>query len=57
VLENGQMIARTPSGYLLGVRTVQLGGAYVARFNQVRGFYGYCTLHRSSSMSSCRSRC
>jgi IclR family transcriptional regulator, blcABC operon repressor len=43
VLENGQMIARTPSGYLLGVRTVQLGGAYVARFNQVREFYGYCT--------------
>jgi DNA-binding IclR family transcriptional regulator len=43
VLENGQMITRTPSGYLLGVRTVQLGGAYVARFNQVREFYGYCT--------------
>jgi IclR family transcriptional regulator, blcABC operon repressor len=25
VLEDGQMIARTPAGYLLGVRTVQLG--------------------------------
>ena len=43
VLEDGQMIARTPAGYLLGVRTVQLGGAYVARFNQVREFYAYCT--------------
>jgi len=46
VLEDGQMIARTPAGYLLGVRTVQLGGAYVARFNQVREFYAYCTASR-----------
>jgi hypothetical protein len=43
VLEDGQTITRTPAGYLLGVRTVQLGGAYVARCNPVREFYAYCT--------------
>lgn len=43
VLEDGGMIARTASGYLLGRRTVELGGAYIARFNQIREFYDYCT--------------
>ena len=38
-LEEGSMILRTPSGYLLGRRTVELGGAYIAQFNQMREFY------------------
>ena len=36
------MISRTASGYVLGRRTVELGGAYIARFNQIREFYDYC---------------
>jgi len=42
VLEDGRMIARTPTGYVLGRRTVELGGAFIARFNQIREFYNYC---------------
>ena len=42
VLEDGRMIARTATGYVLGRRTVELGGAFIARFNQIREFYGYC---------------
>ena len=41
-LEEGSMIVRTPSGYLLGRRTVELGGAYIAQFNQMREFYTFC---------------
>ena len=43
VLEDGRMIARTATGYVLGRRTVELGGAFIARFNQIREFYDYCT--------------
>ena len=43
VLENGQMIARTQPATCSGVRTVELGGAFIARFNQIREFYDYCT--------------
>ena len=42
VLEDGRMIARTATGYVLGRRTVELGGAFIARFNQIREFYDYC---------------
>ena len=42
VLEDGRMIVRTPTGYLLGRRTVELGGAYIAQFNQMREFYDFC---------------
>jgi len=42
VLEDGRMIARTATGYRLGRRTVELGGAFIARFNQIREFYAYC---------------
>jgi len=41
-LEEGGMIQRTAQGYLLGRRTAELGGAFAARFNQVREFYGVC---------------
>ena len=43
VLEDGRMISRTATGYVLGRRTVELGGAYIAHFNQIREFYDYCT--------------
>ena len=39
VLEDGRMITRTATGYVLGRRTVELGGAFIARFNQIREFY------------------
>lgn len=38
-LEEGGMIRRCPGGYLLGMRTAELGGAYTAGFNQVREFF------------------
>jgi IclR family transcriptional regulator, blcABC operon repressor len=42
-LEEGGMIVRTNGGYLLGRRTVELGGAYIAQFNQMREFYTFCS--------------
>lgn len=41
-LEEGEMITRTASGYLLGRRNAELGGAFIAQFNQMREFYRYC---------------
>ncbi len=41
-LEEDEMITRTPRGYVLGRRTVELGGAYIAQFNQMREFYSFC---------------
>ena len=41
-LEEGGMIARANGGYQLGRRTVELGGAYIAQFNQMREFYRFC---------------
>ncbi|MGI6879897.1 IclR family transcriptional regulator [Microbacterium sp. gxy059] len=41
-LEAAGMVARTPLGYRLGVRTAELGGAFAAQFNQVREFYDVC---------------
>ena len=41
-LEEGEMIVRANGGYKLGRRTVELGGAYVASFNQMREFYTFC---------------
>ena len=41
-LEEGAMIVRANGGYLLGRRTVELGGAYIAQFNQMREFYTFC---------------
>lgn len=39
VLEETGMVQRRESGYTLGRRTVELGGAYLASFDQVREFY------------------
>lgn len=43
VLETGGMIQRTGTGYRLGRRSVELGGAYLAGFDQVREFYAFCS--------------
>lgn len=42
-LERGGMIRRVPGGYQLGRRTLELGGAYLAGFNQIREFYNFCS--------------
>lgn len=39
VLEEHGLIQRRDSGFVLGRRTVELGGAYIASFDQVREFY------------------
>lgn len=39
VLEENALIQRRDGGFVLGRRTVELGGAYIASFDQVREFY------------------
>lgn len=39
VLEESGLVQRRGTGYVLGRRTVELGGAYLAGFDQVREFY------------------
>lgn len=41
-LESAMMVQRVPLGFQLGRRTVELGGAFAAQFNQVREFYTVC---------------
>lgn len=41
-LESGRLIQRRDGGYVLGRRTVELGGAYLSTFDQVREFYRLC---------------
>ena len=43
VLEEAGLVQRRETGYVLGRRTVELGGAYLASFDQVREFYRVCT--------------
>lgn len=43
VLEESEMIQRRDKGYVLGRRTVELGGAYLRNFDQFREFYRICT--------------
>jgi DNA-binding IclR family transcriptional regulator len=45
VLEDAGLIQRRDTGYVLGRRTVELGGAYLAGFDQVREFYRICAEH------------
>ena len=42
VLEEHGLIQRRDSGFILGRRTVELGGAFIASFDQVREFYRLC---------------
>lgn len=39
VLERERMVYRVESGYRLGMRTAELGGAFASQFNQVREFF------------------
>ena len=41
-LEEGGLVRRTGAGYLLGRRTVELGGAFLSGFDQIREFYRAC---------------
>ena len=41
-LEEGGLVRRISAGYLLGRRTVELGSAFLAGFNQIREFYRVC---------------
>lgn len=41
-LEAGGLIRREEIGYRLGRRTVEIGGAYLSRMDQVREFYDVC---------------
>lgn len=41
-LEAGRLVQRRDGGYVLGRRTVELGGAYLATFDQLREFYRAC---------------
>lgn len=36
------MIRRETSGYVLGRRTIEIGGAYLAQFDQIQEFYRLC---------------
>jgi DNA-binding IclR family transcriptional regulator len=42
-LEAARLIERRGNGYVLGRRTVELGGAYLAGFDEVRTFYEICS--------------
>lgn len=50
-LEEGGLIRRVGSGYLLGRRTVELGSLYLAGFDQMREFYRIC--EESPVLSRC----
>ena len=41
-LEDGGLVRRSGGGYLLGRRTVELGGAFLDGFDQIREFYRVC---------------
>ncbi|MDN5570858.1 MAG: IclR family transcriptional regulator [Propionibacteriaceae bacterium] len=49
-LEAGGLVRRDEAGYALGRRTVELGGAYLARLDQVQEFYDACA--RSALMAN-----
>ena len=42
-LEEGGLVQRSDLGYTLGRRTVELGGAFLRSFDQVREFYKICS--------------
>jgi DNA-binding IclR family transcriptional regulator len=41
-LEGARLIQRRENGYVLGRRTIELAGAYLAGFDEVRSFYELC---------------
>lgn len=46
VLEDARLIQRVDAGYVLGYRTVELGGSYLRSFDQVREFYRFIAASR-----------
>lgn len=42
-LEDARLIQRRENGYVLGRRTIELAGAYLAGFDEVRSFYELCS--------------
>ncbi|QTX05867.1 IclR family transcriptional regulator [Agromyces archimandritae] len=42
-LEDARIIRRVETGYTLGPRTAEFGGAYIDGFNEVREFYRFCS--------------
>lgn len=46
VLEDARLIQRVDAGYVLGYRTVELGGSYLRSFDQVREFYRFIATSR-----------
>jgi DNA-binding IclR family transcriptional regulator len=42
-LEDARLIQRRENGYVLGRRTVELAGAYLSGFDEVRNFYELCS--------------
>lgn len=41
-LEDARLVQRRDTGYMLGRRTIELGGAFLAGFDEVRTFYELC---------------
>lgn len=42
-LEDARLIQRRDNGYVLGRRTIELAGAYLSGFDEVRSFYELCS--------------
>ena len=42
-LEDARLIQRRENGYVLGRRTIELAGAYLSGFDEVRSFYELCS--------------
>lgn len=53
-LEAGLLIRREDVGYRLGRRTVELGGAYLSRLDQVTEFYDFCANSALLAMETVR---
>ncbi|MEP6562506.1 MAG: helix-turn-helix domain-containing protein, partial [Nakamurella sp.] len=41
-LEDSRLIQRRENGYVLGRRTIELAGAYLSGFDEIRSFYEMC---------------
>lgn len=53
-LESERLLSRQDSGYLLGRRLVELGGAYLATIDQVQEFYAACRRQPNISRQTAR---
>ena len=53
-LESERLLSRSESGFLLGRRLVELGGAYLASIDQVKAFYAACRMQPHISRQTAR---